>query len=127
MGEDGVSYRPPVYVGSATCQICHEEIYASFMETGHPFKLNKVVDGQPPDYPFSNVPDPPEGYSWGRYPVRHRRATVGRLALSIRDGFIITGEDENATTQYNLYNEDLDLGDDWVAYHPGEEKALQLW
>ena len=38
-----------------------------------------------------------------------------------KEGFIITG-DANATTQYNLYNEDLDMGNDWVAYHPGEKK-----
>ena len=35
--------------------------------------------------------------------------------------FIITG-DENATTQYNFYNKTLDMGDNWVAYHAGEEK-----
>lgn len=120
-GEDGVSYTPPLYVGSATCQICHGEIYASFMETGHPYKLNKIVDGQPPDYPFSDVPDPPEGYTWDD--ILYVIGGYGWKARFIdQDGYIITGEDENATTQYNLYNENLDLGDDWVAYHPGEEK-----
>ncbi len=63
-GEDGVNYTPPSYVGTETCQECHEDIYKSFMKTGHPYKLNKVVDGKRPKYPYSEVPDPPEGYTW---------------------------------------------------------------
>ena len=120
-GEDGVSYRPPIYVGSATCQICHEEIYASFRETGHPYKLNKVVDGQPPTYPFSKVSDPPEGYTWDD--ISYVIGGYGWKARFIdQQGYIITGADENAKTQYNLYNEDLGLGDDWVSYHAGEKE-----
>jgi hypothetical protein len=38
-----------------------------------------------------------------------------------QEGFIITG-DADATTQYNLVNEAIGLGGDWVPYHPGEEK-----
>ena len=29
------------------------------MKSGHPYKLNKVIDGQPPEYPFTELPDPP--------------------------------------------------------------------
>jgi len=32
------------YVGSQTCGVCHEDTYASFMKTGHPFKLNEASD-----------------------------------------------------------------------------------
>jgi hypothetical protein len=78
------------------------------------------VDGQPPQYPFSEVPNPPEGYTWddilyviGGYKWKARFVD--------KQGFIITG-DENAKTQYNLYNEVLDMGDNWVPYHAGEEK-----
>ena len=63
-GADGLNWMPATFVGSENCQECHEELYVTFMETGHPYKLNKVVDGQPPEYPFSEVPDPPEGYTW---------------------------------------------------------------
>ena len=63
-GDDGISYTPPTYVGAEACQICHEETYESFMKTGHPYKLNKVENGERPDYPFSKVSDPPEGYTW---------------------------------------------------------------
>ncbi len=119
-GVDGVSFGPPSFVGSDSCAECHEEIYNVFMKSGHPWKLTKVVDGQPPDYPFTEVPSPPEGYAWddvlyviGGYHWKARFVD--------KEGFIITG-DENATTQYNFYNPDLDLGDNWVAYHAGEEK-----
>ena len=37
------------YVGSDTCGVCHEETYDVFIQSGHPWKLNKVVDGQPPE------------------------------------------------------------------------------
>jgi len=45
---------PPValaYVGSDVCGGCHTTTFNDFAKTGHPYKLNKVVDGQPPTYP----------------------------------------------------------------------------
>ncbi|WP_220771170.1 Ig-like domain-containing protein [Shewanella sp. MBTL60-007] len=42
------------FVGSQTCVSCHTD-KATFFETGHNFKLNKVVDGKAPEYPFSNI------------------------------------------------------------------------
>ena len=33
------------YAGTETCGRCHGEIYDVFMKSGHPWKLNKVVDG----------------------------------------------------------------------------------
>ncbi|RME99677.1 MAG: hypothetical protein D6768_14555 [Chloroflexi bacterium] len=119
-GEDGLSYTPPEYVGTDACQECHQDIYATFMKSGHPYKLNKVVDGQPPKYPFSKVPNPPDGYTWDD--ITYVIGGYGWKARFLdKDGFIITG-DENATTQYNLYNDDLDMGGNWVPYHAGEEK-----
>jgi hypothetical protein len=43
------------YISSADCGVCHTATYASFIQTGHPFKLNKVIDGQPPEYPFTSL------------------------------------------------------------------------
>ncbi len=120
-GADGMDWSPAAYVGSETCQECHEGVYESYMETGHPYVLNRVVDGEAPDYPSSEVPDPPEGYTWDEISY-----VIGGFAWKARfldeNGFIITG-DENAMTQYNLYNRTLDLGEDWVAYHAGEERS----
>lgn len=119
-GLDGLSYTPPTFIGSDACAECHEEIYDVFMLSGHPYKLNAVVDGQPPQYPFTEISDPPEGYTWDDISY-----VIGGYNWKARfidqNGYIITGADENATTQYNLYNEELDLGDDWVGYHAGEQ------
>jgi hypothetical protein len=118
-GVNGVSFTPPEYVGSEACAECHQDTYDVFMDSGHPYKLTKVENGVPPDYPFSKLPGPPDGYSWDDISY-----VIGGYNWKARfidqDGFIITG-DENATTQYNLWNEDLGMGDEWVAYHAGEE------
>ncbi|MEN8114351.1 MAG: multiheme c-type cytochrome [Actinomycetota bacterium] len=108
------------YVGSETCAFCHEEISEVFMKSGHPYKVNAVVDGQPPTYPFTEVTDPPEGYTWDDISY-----VIGGYNWKARfidqDGFIITG-DADATTQYNFLNKEIGLGGNWVAYHAGEEK-----
>jgi hypothetical protein len=88
--------------------------------SGHPYKLSKVVDGQPPEYPFTEVVDVPEGYTWDDISY-----VIGGYNWKARfvdqDGFIITG-DADSTTQYNFWNEELQMGDNWVPYHAGEEK-----
>ncbi|MDX1616462.1 MAG: multiheme c-type cytochrome [Candidatus Promineifilaceae bacterium] len=116
-GAEGVSFEPAQYVGSETCAECHEGIFETFMRSGHPWKLNPVVDGEPPDYPYTEIPRPPEGYEWedisyviGGYNWKAR--------FMDQDGYIITGE----AVQYNFFNDVVDLGDEWVAYHPGEQK-----
>ncbi len=43
------------YIGSADCGVCHTVEYASFKQTGHPFKLNKVENGTQPTYPFTTL------------------------------------------------------------------------
>jgi formate-dependent nitrite reductase cytochrome c552 subunit len=56
----------PEYVGSKTCEACHQTIYDSFMKTGHPFKLNDADSAQLPAgqyYPFTSVPKPAD-LSW---------------------------------------------------------------
>lgn len=119
-GPAGVSFAPPIYVGADACQECHEEIYTSYRETGHPYKLNRVVDGEAPTYPFSEVPNPPEGYTWDD--ILYVIGGYGWKARFIdQQGFIITGSVSD-TTQYNLYNKNLKMGENWVAYHAGEEK-----
>jgi hypothetical protein len=118
-GVDGLSYEPPEFVGSDTCAECHADTFDIFMGSGHPYKLTQVVDGQPPEYPFTEIPSPPEGYTWEDISY-----VIGGYNWKARfvdqEGYIITG-DENATTQYNFYNPDLDMGDNWVAYHAGVE------
>jgi hypothetical protein len=88
-------------------------------KSSHVFKLNKVEGARPPQYPFSVVPNPPEGYTWDD--VTYVIGGYGWKARFIdKDGYIITGPDEDATTQYNLPNPDLGMGSSWVKYHAGE-------
>ena len=106
------------YVGAETCGNCHEENYEVFLKSGHAWKLNPVVDGQPPEYPFTEVLIPPDGYGWddilyviGGYNWKAR--------FIDQDGFIITG-DEDGTTQYNFPNAITGNSGGWVGYHAGE-------
>ncbi len=118
-GEDGASYAPPTYVGSETCAECHQELSEKFNLSGHPYKLNPVVDGQEPEYPFTDLPGPPDGYTWDDISY-----VIGGYNWKARfidkEGYIITG-DEGVATQYNFYNSDIGLGDEWVPYQAGEK------
>jgi hypothetical protein len=114
----------PDWVGSETCADCHSTIYEQQQRHGHSYKLNRVVDGQPPEYPYSEVLDTPEGYTWDDISF-----VIGGFSWKARfidhDGYIITG-DEDATTQYNFPLIDSRTGEvikeaGWVGYHAGEE------
>jgi len=111
-GQDGASFEAPSYVGTETCAECHEDISAVFAMSGHPYKLTKVVSGQAPEYPFTDIPSPPEGYTWDDVSY-----VIGGYNWKARfvdqEGFIITG-DEDATTQYNFYKPELNMCDNWV-------------
>ncbi len=52
------------YVGDQMCGGCHVELYNAYMQSGHPWNLTPVTNGAAPDYPFSEIPTPPEGYTW---------------------------------------------------------------
>ena len=115
-GQDGVSYTPPAFVGSETCAECHEDLYAVFRQSGHPWKLTRVVNGEAPDFPFSDIPRPPDGYSWDDISyVIGGYNWQGRFVD--QQGYIITGADENATTQYNLPNDELGTNGGWIYSH----------
>lgn len=118
-GADGVSFEPAQFVGSAACAECHEEIYETYSLSGHNHILTEVVDGEEPVFPYSRVPDPPEGYTWDDIAY-----VIGGYNWKARfmdqEGFIITG-DADAVTQYNLPSELHDVNGEWVAYRPGEE------
>jgi hypothetical protein len=90
------------------------------MKSGHAWVLNPVVEGQPPDYPFTELPNPPEGYTWDdiTYVIG---GYIWKARFIGKDGFIITGGPD-ATTQYNFANPIVGKEAAWVAYHPGEEK-----
>jgi hypothetical protein len=124
-GEQGPGALGPEFVGATTCGGCHPDIYEVFMQSGHPWKLNPVVDGQPPEYPFTEVPDPPEGYTWDDISY-----VIGGYNWKARfinqDGYIVTDApgqsgDTDYTGQFNFANENVGNDDEWVTYHAGEE------
>jgi hypothetical protein len=116
------------YVGSAKCGQCHQELYETFMKSGHPWKLNKVVDGQAPDYPFTTLRALPEGYTWDDISY-----VIGGYKWKARfmnqQGYIITdepGKSGNADylNQYNFANSILDQSAGWVKYNSGRENLV---
>ena len=116
--------RSAKYVGMDTCQRCHTDIYDQFVKSGHPYKLNKVENGKPPNYPFTSVPKPPEGYTWDEisYVIDGYNWKARFMG---KDGFIITdnhGDAEGFLGQYNFANPNVGNDAHWVAYHPGEER-----
>lgn len=124
-GEAGAGGVGAQYVGSATCGGCHKEIYNTFMKSGHPWKLNPVVEGQPPDYPFTELTELPEGYTWNDISY-----VIGgynwKARFMNKDGYIITdapGSTGNAEylNQYNYANPIVGTEAGWVTYHSGEE------
>lgn len=113
---------PNEYIGMDACGECHDTIYDTFVKSGHPYKLSRVVDGVPPTYPFTTLTEVPEGYTWNDITY-----VIGGYNWKARfidkDGYIITG-DADATTQYNFPNENLGTPENWVGYHAGEENKV---
>ncbi|MEW5940502.1 MAG: multiheme c-type cytochrome, partial [Chloroflexota bacterium] len=116
------------YVGSDTCKECHESLYNTFMRSGHPWKLNKVVDGKPPAYPFTQITELPEGYTWNdiSYVIGGYKWKARFMDLM---GYIITsplGEAPDAekhkdyANQFNFANPLVGKDAGWVIYNSGK-------
>ena len=114
------------YSGSESCKSCHSGIHADWQKSGHAYKLQRIEEGNPPQYPAGlssqkvvgpevdytiepGVPQPPKGYAWneigwvlGGY---HAKARFINL-----EGYRILGD----STQYNLAT------DKWVRYNQSD-------
>jgi hypothetical protein len=116
-GRDGQDYPPLEYVGTEVCVLCHDNVYQVYAQSGHNYALSAVSGSSPTVFPFTELPGPPGGRSWDEVAY-----VVGGYHWKARfvdqQGYLITGE----AAQYNLPNDDLGLGDEWVPYHPGEEE-----
>ena len=113
------------YIGADKCGECHEAAFASFVLTGHANDLKRIVNGEPPSYPYDavtgGVQEPPAGYTWDD--VSYVVGGYGWKALFLdRDGYVLTGAADE-TTQYNFANEALEAPAGWAAYHAGEENV----
>jgi hypothetical protein len=99
------------YVGTDQCATCHPSIYDDFIDSGHNYKLNKVVGAQAPTYPHSSVPNPPGALTWSDITY-----VIGGYGWKARfldsDGFIILGDG----VQYNLPRSSIGIDGGWVRY-----------
>ena len=116
------------YVGSATCQQCHNEIYSDFILSGHPYKFNFVTGNDAPEYPNfvedSRVLNLPTGAAaWedligviGGFGWKARFVDTTGHIVGTAGSVINTGGGDN---QYNFFG-GTDWG--WVDYHPSDIK-----
>jgi hypothetical protein len=127
-GEAGEGSTGAEYVGSTVCGGCHMDTYELFMNSGHAHQLNPVVDGQPPEYPFTELSELPEGYTWDDIAY-----VVGGYNWKARfvdqEGYLITDQpgasgDEEYLNQYNFANPTIETEAEWVPYKAGEENLL---
>jgi hypothetical protein len=102
------------YVGDDKCKMCHNDIYETYIKTGHPYKIQKI-NGGPPSYPpgtSPGVPNPPKGMSWDDVTY-----VIGGYGWKARfmdtEGYILTGDKDR---QYNLANADIDTETNWSGY-----------
>lgn len=110
------------YVTSAVCNECHSGKYDMLYDSGHPYKLSKVVNDEAPTWPFSTVPAPPTGYEWSDITY-----VIGGYGWKARfldeNGYIVTSGYNGGTPQYNLERSDLGgasgLPSEWVTYETG--------
>lgn len=112
------------YVGSQTCAGCHSQINEVYAKTGHAHALKKITDGQAPEFPFSQMSDPPQGYTWND--ISYVLGGYGWQAIfADANGFIITDEPGKSgntayLNQYNLANSALAKEAGFVSFKAGE-------
>ena len=123
-GPPGPGANGAEFVGSQVCAGCHKEIYDLHSKSGHAFALSKVADGQTPEFPFSQLSDPPQGYSWTD--ISYVIGGYGWQAIfANKDGYIITDEPGKSGNveygnQYNLENKDLKKQAGFVPFEAGQ-------
>ncbi len=109
------------YAGSESCKNCHSTAYNNWKQSGHPYKIQKIVGGNPPAYPVlsaqktvgtvvnytlkTGIPNAPAGLNWSDISF-----VVGGYHSNARfldkDGYLIWGDNR----QYNLAT------NRWVSY-----------
>ena len=113
------------YVGSATCGVCHADIYAAYQNSGHAWIMTQVENGQRPSFPYTFIPQPPQGYNWSQ--ISYIIGGFNWKALFLdQNGYIITNPpgstgQTNYANQYNFENKSISHPAGWVSFHGGQE------
>ena len=110
--------NPPVrnnpYVGAMVCKRCHEDIYATYLTTGHSQQFQLVEEGRAPEYyweetmPFP-IETPPVGFTWDDVSL----VLGGHFGFGVffdKEGYLITGDQSYWNIQHGR----------WAAYDPGQ-------
>lgn len=111
------------YVGSNACSGCHADKYATWEDSGHPWKANVIVDNNPPPYPseaadnnfmgdwmaglgttWENVALVIGGYGWKARFVGHDGVIIGTASSSVH------------TDGHNQFNFFGGVNHGWVDY-----------
>jgi hypothetical protein len=114
------------YIGDQVCAGCHPDVYKTYINSGHPWITNKVVDGNPPVYPYTKIDQLPQGYTWND--IQYIIGGYHWKALFVdKQGYIITdAPGQSGHTDYknqlNLANDTLGKDQGWVGYSAGQEK-----
>jgi hypothetical protein len=92
----------PAYIGSEKCETCHQDIYGTFANSGHPFALSKVENGQAPVFPYTSLDYLPSHFSNRWSDVSY---AIGGYAWKYQfadaNGFVYTGDDAQHNFQDN--------------------------
>lgn len=112
------------FVGDETCAGCHQDTYDTYIKSGHPWIMSKIAEGKAPAFPFQQIKDPPQGYTWED--ILYVVGGYNWKALFVnKEGYFITEEPGKSGSaeygnQWNLANEELNKNAGWVSYHAGE-------
>ena len=113
------------YVGAKMCGGCHTDLYKTFTQSGHAWVLNKIADGKAPNFPFTTVQNPPDGYTWndiayviGGY--NHKATFVDQKGYIVTDAPGATTPNAQYLSQYNFASIFADKKAGWATYHAGE-------
>lgn len=128
VGETGSAGEPgpsgAEFVGDQLCSGCHFDISQTYMQSGHPWSLSAVTDGNAPSYPFTQITSLPRDYTLTDISYIIGGYYWKAIFLNLQ-GYIITdAPDATGNTaflnQYNFGNSSLGTGPGWVSYHAGE-------
>jgi len=108
------------YIGSQACAECHQDNYDKFIKSGHPYKLNKVIDAKAPIYPYSTLTYLPSGVN-GQYTWNDITYVIGGYGWKARyidkDGYIVTTDN----SQYNFEDGSI------VGYHATDDEGTKKY